>query len=125
MTRNSFLLVVLVLCAMGAWKHANRVMENARVEQAVASAATDGRAVVVYGRDRCGYTRQMLASLRARHIPMKYVDIDRSPDALHEKFGHTDLAGPQGYALPVVEVAGGVSMRPDPQDVIDRFVAAR
>ncbi|NZA25820.1 hypothetical protein H0E84_05445 [Luteimonas sp. SJ-92] len=82
-----------------------------------------GDTVVVYGRDNCGYTRRTLASLRASNVPVTYVDIDY-PDAsgfFHDKFDGTSLAGERGYALPVVEVAGRASMRPDPEIVARQF----
>ena len=79
--------------------------------------------MLVYGRDSCAYTRQTLASLRDNEIPVTYINIDYA-DAnkdFHEKFGKTGLDGGRGYALPVVDLAGQYSMRPNPDGVARQF----
>ena len=90
------------------------------------SASTNG-SVVVYGRDSCSYTQKTLASLHSSNVPVTYVNIDYADayDAFHKRFDDTNLAGDQGYALPVVELAGRATMRPDPTDVVHRFRRTR
>lgn len=122
---RTFLVLVAVLVALGGGHHAyKRIkagLESSMMETAIV--ASSRNTVVVYGRDGCGYTRQMLASLRNRNIPVTYVDLDlaHASSAFHERFDGTGLAGPLGYALPVVEVDGEVSMRPTPDVVAYHF----
>lgn len=125
MSRNGLLLVTGILVAWGAWNHFTR--ETAGDDRpsvgSVAIAASPADAVLVYGRDRCGYTRSTLASLRESGVPVVYRNLDQPGvnEEFHARFGPTGLGGNRGYALPVVEVAGRASMRPDPVEVARRF----
>ncbi len=122
---RTFLVLVSILVALGAghhaWKWAKASVRASVMETAIAESSRN--TVLVYGRDGCGYTRQMLASLRSRNIPVTYIDLDRADmsSAFHERFDGTGLAGQRGYALPVVEVDGEVSMRPSPDVVAYHF----
>lgn len=122
---RTFLILVSILVALGAghhaWKRIKAHLEASMMDAAIVESSRNS--VLVYGRDGCGYTRQMLASLQGRNIPVTYVDLDlpHASSAFHERFDGTGLAGPRGYALPVVEVDGEVSMRPTPDVVAYHF----
>lgn len=126
MSRNAFLTAMALLGAFGAWQHFRGKTEQAAQgpgEASVLTAPSSKTAVLVYGRDNCAYTQRTLASLRTNDIPVTYINIDYvdANRLFHEKFDGTSLAGDRGYALPVVELAGHVSMRPDPDTVARQF----
>ena len=122
---RTFLVLISILVVLGAghhaWKRIKTSVQGAVMEAAITESSRN--TVLVYGRDGCGYTRRMLASLRGRNIPVTYVDLDRAEAsrAFHERFDDSGLAGSRGYALPVVEVDGEVSMRPSPDVVVYHF----
>ncbi|MCH6483266.1 hypothetical protein MMG85_06760 [Pseudoxanthomonas sp. LH2527] len=122
---RTFLVLVSILVVLGAghhaYKHIKAKLQSSMTETAIV--ASSRNTVVVYGRDGCGYTRQMLASLQGRNIPVTYVDIDRpgASQAFHDRFDGSGLADHRGYALPVVEVDGEVHARPSPDVVAYHF----
>lgn len=122
---RTFLVLISVLAALGAghhiWKRAKTAVQASVMETAIDTSSRNS--VVVYGRDGCGYTRRMLASLQARNIPVTYIDLDRADAqrAFQDRFRDSGLADHRGYALPVVEVDGEVSMRPSPDVVAYHF----
>lgn len=126
---RTFLVLMSILVALGAWNHFRSRAEpppsapTGVDEMAAGIAASSRNTVVVYGRDGCGYTRRMLASLRELRIPVTYIDLDgaAASDAFHDRFDGTGLADHRGYALPVVDVTGEVSMRPSPETVAYQF----
>lgn len=127
MSRNTVLIAAALLAAFGAWKHfSGKPGQASRTGEGVVLAASSKDAVLVYGRDSCAYTRSTLASLRSNGVPVEYIDINdaEANRAFHERFGGTGLAGERGYALPVVEFAGRVSMRPSP-DAVARHVQGK
>jgi glutaredoxin len=79
------------------------------------------RTITVYGRDRCGYTQATLAALRAAGVPFRYLHRD-DPATRRALFAKMDTAGiPDGpFKLPVVEVDGQLSVRPDVAHLVDR-----
>lgn len=119
------LIAVVCLALFGAWRHFLKPEPEAI--QTATGDPLSADAVVVYGRDNCAYTRNTLAALRSGNVPVRYVNIDYADasDAFHEKYDGTGLAGSRGYALPVVEVAGRASMRPDPDAVVRQFRSAQ
>lgn len=125
MSRNSVLVLMVCLALFGAWRHFHSNSQSASdsMKIAASSARSTEGTVVVYGRDNCTYTQKALAALQSNNVPVTYINIDYvdANDAFHEKFDGTALAGDRGYALPVVEVAGRASMRPDPGTVIRQF----
>jgi hypothetical protein len=92
--------------------------------QADVAAMPEGRGtVVVYGRDGCSYTQSTLAALRADGIPTTYLDLD-DPDidaAFQDKFDGSGLVTERGYPLPIVEIDGHASARPDPASIAMDF----
>jgi glutaredoxin len=129
MSGKTLLICLLLLASFGAWKHFKRPasLSSNSMTSAPTTAGTMQNAVVVYGRDRCGYTRKMLSALQASGIPVDYRNIDRSSDyeAFHDRFDGTGLAGEKGYALPVVELNGRASMRPSPGSVAAEYQTRR
>lgn len=127
MSRNFILVLMFCLASFGAWRHfhgnAQQVSSQSSME-ASSPGTSPGGTVVVYGRDNCIYTRKTLAALQANGVPVTYVNIDYTDayNAFHDKFDGTGLAGERGYALPVVELAGHASMRPDPEVVAQQFI---
>lgn len=75
--------------------------------------------VVVYGRDGCGYTTKLRRYLTERGVPFEYrvVDEKRVKENLHERMGQEGIS-PGPYNLPVVDVSGGLSFRPEPASVV-------
>lgn len=57
--------------------------------------------------------------ITAGHFVIEHTD---AHDAFHRKLDGTGLADENGtYALPIVELAGRASMRPNPDTVADQF----
>ncbi len=129
MSRNSVLILLICIALFGAWRHFRGDTQQALQSStdALPLDASSSGTVVVYGRDSCAHTQNTLASLRSNNVPVTYVNIDYASanDAFHEKFDGTGLSGDRGYALPVVEVAGRASMRPDPEMVAKQFMSAQ
>lgn len=123
MSRNSVLVLLLCLGMFGAWQHFSGSTPQASQGSVGALSPSSSGTVVVYGRDNCSYTQRMLAYLRSNNVPVTYVNIDYTDasNAFHSKFDGTNLAGDRGYALPVVEISGRASTRPDPIDVAHQF----
>jgi len=83
----------------------------------------DTRYVAVYGRDSCGYTRRMLQDLQQAGLEYEYFIVDESPaaDLLHSRMNASGIST-RRYELPVVDVSGELSTRPDSEDVIETFL---
>jgi hypothetical protein len=75
--------------------------------------------VVVYGRDSCGYTRSTVVALDVANVPFRYLRTSE-PAVRRALFAKMDAAGiPDGpFKLPVVEIDGALSFRPDPDDLL-------
>lgn len=80
--------------------------------------------VAVYGRDSCGYTQKMLADLRASRVNYRYFKVDNNKVAntLHTRMEASGIST-QHYNLPVVDVNGRISVRPNSGDVLDKYKA--
>ena len=119
LSRIVFLLIVLAIGS--ALRHFAGPGEP---EQAEVAALPEGRGtVVVYGRDGCSYTQRTLAALRADGIPTTYLDLD-DPEidaAFQDKFEGSGLVTERGYPLPIVEIDGHASARPDPSSIAMDF----
>ena len=75
--------------------------------------------VVVYGRDSCGHTSKLRRYLAERGIPFAYRVVDDKPvaDDLHERMNRAGIST-RRYNLPVVDVSGVLSVRPEPDGVV-------
>ena len=78
--------------------------------------------VVVYGRDTCGYTQAMLRALKADNVPVEYQSVDDQgvSAVLHERMRSAGLST-RRYNLPVVEVSGKLTVRPESREVVYAF----
>ena len=94
---NRTFVLLMVLCVAGGLLHLRNQLrgEPQRGERpapvpaaAVMPVVASGRAVDVYGRTSCGYTRQMIERLQAASVPMRFHDIDHAEvnRAFHERF---------------------------------------
>lgn len=75
--------------------------------------------VAVYGRQTCGWTQQMRDRLQAAGVKYHYFSVDdtQAADQLHGRMQASGLSTRQ-YNLPVVDVSGKLSIRPEPENVI-------
>ncbi|MEO7862487.1 MAG: hypothetical protein ABIU05_19045 [Nitrospirales bacterium] len=126
MSRNLILVLMLLAGSFGAWRHFHGETQRfflSAAETTTSKNNPSSKQIVVYGRDSCAYTQRTLVSLRSKDIPVTYVNIDNAEAsaAFHKKFDNTELADNRGYALPVIEFAGSVGMRPDPDAVAQQF----
>jgi len=80
--------------------------------------------VTVYGRDSCGYTRSTVVALDVASVPFRYLRTT-DPEVRKALFAKMDAAGiPDGpFKLPVVEIDGTLSMRPNLDDLLERAKA--
>lgn len=78
--------------------------------------------VVVYGRDSCGYTSKLRRYLTERGVPFHYRVVDEKPvaDDLHARMNRAGIST-RRYNLPVVDVSGVLSIRPEPVSVVRDF----
>ncbi len=79
--------------------------------------------VAVYGRNTCSITKRMLKGLEAAGIEYEYYIVDEREVAkdLHERMEGSGLST-TSYGLPVVDVNGDLTVRPDLDDVISDFL---
>jgi len=82
--------------------------------------------VTVYGRDACGYTKQMLTGLSRSGVPYTYKIIDdpRVKKELHPRMEQAGLST-RRYGLPVVDVNAEMMLRPNPDVVAKKYAQAR
>lgn len=78
--------------------------------------------VVVYGRNTCGFTQQLLKSLRGEKITYHYfiVDDKQVADRLHQRMTASGIST-RRYNLPVVDVNGKIYVRPTLEKVLDTY----
>ncbi|PVV07257.1 MAG: hypothetical protein B6D77_14330 [gamma proteobacterium symbiont of Ctena orbiculata] len=81
--------------------------------------------VAVYGRNSCGWTKKMLKELKASDIPYEYHIVDKREvaDLLHARMQQSGI-GTRRYNLPVVDVNGRLSVRPDSGVIISQYQAS-
>ena len=70
--------------------------------------------VLVYGRDRCGWTQKYLKDLEAEEIEPIYEIVDKQEvsDELHTRMEKAGLST-RSYGLPVIDVNGQLFIRPN------------
>jgi len=78
--------------------------------------------IVVYGRDSCGYTQDMKSILDQDSLPYVFEIVDQAEVAeilfKRMKASGIDTAS---FGLPVVDLSGVISVRPEPSDIISRY----
>jgi len=80
--------------------------------------------VVVYGRSSCGWTQSLLKKLAKTEANVHYFVVDERPvaDSLHSRMAQAGI-DTKRYNLPVVDVNGALSVRPEFNDVITDYRA--
>ena len=118
---KGFVVLVLVLAGFGAWRHFSASSAEAATEEV--AVLPDGKGtVMVFGRDGCAHTTRTLAFLRENAVPTTYIDIDdpAMQAAFQDRFRNTPV-NQGGYRLPIVEINGHPSARPDPSGLLSDF----
>jgi len=108
-------LIILAVCVFGAfqmWERFGRSVEPIYDESYVA----------VYGRNSCGFTRTMLSDLKSSGVNYHYFDVDDRAVAsnLHSRMESSGIST-RRYNLPVVDVNGDISVRPEFQKVLSEY----
>jgi hypothetical protein len=114
-------LVLLAIVAAGAYQAWQHVASRSAAERLY-----DVPYVAVYGRDSCGWTQRMRGHLRAQGVDHHYFSVDDRAlaDGLHRRMERSGLHTGR-YNLPVVDVNGSLSIRPDPGWVVSEYGARR
>jgi glutaredoxin len=75
--------------------------------------------IVVYGRDGCGWTKQMRKKLDTLSVPYEYRSVDDPgvSDPMHDRMTRSGLKTDR-YMLPVVDVSGALFVSPKPDAVL-------
>lgn len=78
--------------------------------------------IAIYGRDSCGYTQGLKKFLDSAGISYDYYRVDnkKSADRLHAKMQDAGIST-RHYNLPVVDISGEISVRPDPREVVAEY----
>lgn len=78
--------------------------------------------VAVYGRNSCGFTKQMISGLESKGVNYHYfiVDDKNVSNELHSRMESSGIST-RRYNLPVVDVNGDISVRPKLTDVLDEY----
>lgn len=78
--------------------------------------------VAVFGRESCGYTQEMLRNLEQAGIEHRFFSVDDKAlsGPMHERMQQKGL-DTSYYLLPVVEVGGKMSIRPEFSQVSARY----
>ena len=121
MSGKAIVFLLLVVAAIGGWRAYGEYAAQAEAETVT---LPDGKGtVVVYGRDSCSYTQRTLAFLKDNNVPTTYVDIDAPGinPLFQERFADASFITDKGYPLPVVEINGHASARPDPSGLLTDF----
>jgi len=87
-----------------------------------ASPIYDESYVAVYGRNTCGFTKKMLSDLEAAGVNYHYfiVDNKRVAKDLHIRMESVGIST-RRYNLPVVDVNGDISVRPEIRKVLSEY----
>ena len=119
---KAFVVLVLALAAFGAWRHFGNASAQAASADEVAVLPDGKGTVMVFGRDGCGYTTRTLAFLKENNVPTTYIDIDdpAMQAAFQDRFRESSV-NQGGYHLPIVEINGHASSRPDPSGLLSDF----
>lgn len=110
-------LLVMIIIGLAAYQGWQKISTWSGIEPLYAESY-----VVVYGRDSCGWTQQMIRNLKAAQIKYSYriVDDQQTADVLHTRMQQSGISV-RRYNLPVVDVNGKLSVRPDYNDVISQY----
>jgi glutaredoxin len=78
--------------------------------------------IVVYGRDSCGYCQNMKANLDKASLPYVFEIVDQAEvaDILFKRMKASGI-DTASFGLPVVDLSGVISVRPEPSVIISRY----
>jgi len=104
--KKIFIVVVLLIAGYFFWQ---KVFHDNQIE-----ALYDRPYVVVYGRDRCGWTQKYLRDLENEGIEVIYERVDSKEvcDELHPRMEKAGL-DTRRYNLPVIDVNTQMFIRPE------------
>jgi len=107
-------LAVIVAAAYQGWSH---YLQMRGVEPLYPESY-----VAVYGRNSCGWTQKMLRDLKQSNVNYKYFSVDDKAEAqrLHSRMQQSGI-DTKRYFLPVVDVNGHISVRPESEIVISDY----
>jgi hypothetical protein len=82
--------------------------------------------VIVYGRQECSLTRQLMDGLEQRGIPYTFKSVDKASVAeeLHPRMRAAGLLDDGTYNLPVVDVSGTLLIRPSVSTVLSLYASS-
>jgi len=103
--KKLFVLVLLGFCLVKGWQDFG---PKSKLEPLFSE-----RYVAVYGRDSCGFTNRMVKSLQQSQVNYRYFNVDDKVVAnqLHSRMEQAGIST-KHYNLPVVDVNGDLSVRP-------------
>jgi len=80
--------------------------------------------IAVYGRNSCGFTKNMISSLKASGVNYHYFIVDDQDvaNSLHSRMNLSGISTKR-YNLPVVDTNGLLQVRPKFQDVLAKYNA--
>lgn len=125
--RTLIILIIIVVGGAELWKRYGQQLMSASPESVFASSSSStkehGTGVVVYGRNSCGVTSAMRKALTQQGVPFEYRIVDQPvvADELHAHMKQQGLST-RRYNLPVVEVNGELSIRPDAAAVVSDYL---
>ena len=78
--------------------------------------------VIVYGRDRCGWTQKYLKDLENEEVDLIYESVDSKDvcDELHPRMKDAGL-DIRRYLLPVIDVNGQILIRPELDIILEAY----
>lgn len=116
-------LLLIVLLVYGAVVFFDRRSAQAGSDEASALVIEDNASyVAVFGRETCGFTQEMLRDLEQAGIEHRFFSVDDKAISgpMHERMQQKGI-DTSYYLLPVVEVGGKMSIRPEFSQVGARY----
>lgn len=112
--KNLLLIAFLVFCGFKLW---GKYQENT-----FESPVFDKPYIAVYGRDSCGYTQHALKQLKNSGVDYHYFKVDNQKvaDSLHEHMRSSGIST-RRYNLPVIDVSGKISVRPNLNEILSSY----
>jgi len=103
--KKLFVLVLFGFCLVKGWQDFG---PKSKLEPLFS-----GSYVAVYGRDSCGFTKRMVKNLQQSQVNYRYFNVDDKVVAnqLHSRMEQAGISTKR-YNLPVVDVNGDLSVRP-------------
>lgn len=112
--KNLLLIAFIAFFAFKAWEYFG---QGSSVEPLLSEPY-----VAVYGRTTCGYTNRILKDLERSDVNLKFYSVDDKAiaDVLHTRMNQSGIST-RRYNLPVVDVDGDISVRPEVDEVLSAY----